>query len=428
MKKLLFILIIISGISLSQTISFDEFVETNKTVLDKKPLLEVKDNLPDDIILTGADIGDFSGDGKNDFALAYKIKNSRNKVIYISLYCDSLSHYIPIFSDALEYFELPIEIAFSIAKNICYVTQKLEEKSWKITGYSFYKNEFSLVDKYITEVKKLNKKFQIGEENYSNYSNLNSFVGYFDLNSIEQFKKTSFYIMPVYDLERNIYKGFKRKIIIDDSWKWKDSSNGNKYGEVFFAKDKDRLILDFRLYKSTLEKLDPNKNNFVEFYFDRSKEKILEKVSAGLIKKIPKFRSTIDENIFNLTFTFNLKQANLFRLESNIGKTYNISYKDKIKFDSDLDSSFHTRISIPIAIFNLPAGEKYLNNFILLNFALKDGNNLFLQNSDGSETDPSSYSRLEFIGNDYYYGLIKNNKFKLLMEQMIENAVVQKND
>ena len=194
LKKILYILILCPVLHLSQTISFDEFIESGKNALNTKALQTVKNSLPDDIIITADDIGDFSGDGKNDFAIAYRYQHSRDKNILVNLYCDSLSSYVQIFSDSLQFYELPIEIAFNISQNVCYITQKLEDKSWKIVGYSFYKNEFKLVDSYVTEVKSISRRFQFGEEDYINYSDLTSFTGYFDLNSIEQFKKTKFLI------------------------------------------------------------------------------------------------------------------------------------------------------------------------------------------------------------------------------------------
>jgi hypothetical protein len=425
LKKILYILILCPVLHLSQTISFDEFIESGKNALNTKALQTVKNSLPDDIIITADDIGDFSGDGKNDFAIAYRYQHSRDKNILVNLYCDSLSSYVQIFSDSLQFYELPIEIAFNISQNVCYITQKLEDKSWKIVGYSFYKNEFKLVDSYVTEVKSISRRFQFGEEDYINYSDLTSFTGYFDLNSIEQFKKTKFLIFPVYDLKRNIYSGYKHKIIIDDSWKWTaDSVSKNNYGSILISKDKDKIIINMDFLKSVLDNINPTEENNIDFYFDRSGKRFIERMTASFGKRVPKFRNAIDDDISHFKISFNLKGSKLPGMEYQLGKNFNYSSKDKIKYEVFPDSINRISLSIPTDVFNLPINNNELGNFISLKLMLRDGSVLNLKSSEGSETDPSSYSRMVFIKDHNYFGVVKNNKFKLLQNKILSNGII----
>ena len=425
-NKLFLLCFLIIGKCFSQSITFNEFIEQTSKSLNLKPLLEVQYSLPEAIIITAADIGDFSGDDKNDFAIAYRLKESRDRKIFVNLYCDSLSSYVPILSDTMEFVDLPIEIAFNISHEVCYITQKLEEKSWKIIGYSFYKNELKLVDQYFTDVKQPNRRLQFGEENYTNYSNFSSFIGYFDLNSIEQFKKTNYFIFPVYDLKRNIYNGYIRKIIINDSWEWrKDSNIVKRFGTISFSKDNDRLIADLKFDKSIIETLDTVKENIIDFYFDRSNERYLEKSPINFGKKIPKFRNSVDEDISHFSIIFKLDGSSPSRLEYQLGKNFNFIYKDKIRYEVFRDSSYNIQISIPINIFNKKYPGKEINNLISLTLYTKQGDVIKLKSSDGSEKDPSSYSKLVIISTDDYFGHILNNKFQLLQHKNLENGIIK---
>jgi hypothetical protein len=425
-KNFLFLLLLLFSETFSQTISFDEFTNLFKKSLNNQSLQTVKETLPEGILITAEDVGDFSGDGKDDFAIAYRLKESRDRTIFVNLYCDSLADYIPVFSDTLEFVDLPIEIAFNISNEVCFITQKLKEKSWKIIGYSFFKNELKLVDLYFTDVQQPNKRLQFGEENYTNYSELLSFIGFFDLNSIEQFKKNNYFIFPVYDLKRNIYTGYKKKISINDTWKWeKDSNMINNYGNISFSRDKEKIIVDLVLNKSFIQKIDPFKENIIDFYFDRSNERYSDKIPINFGKKAPKFRNSIDDNISHFSIIFKMNVPNTSRMEYQLGNEYNFSYKNKIKYDVISDSSYKIKLSIPINIFNKKNPDREINNFVSLTLFSKEGGVLKLKSSDGSETDPSSYSKMVIINKDDYFGNIVNNKFHLLQQKNFLNGIIK---
>jgi hypothetical protein len=409
-----------------QTITFDEFIEQANKSLKVNALIGVQNSLPEEINITAEDIGDFSGDGKNDFAIAYRLKTSRDRTIFVNLYCDSLNSYVLVFSDTLEFVDLPIEIAFNISNKLCFITQKLEERSWKIIGYSFYKNELKLVDLYFTDVKQPNKRFEFGEENYTNFVKLPSFIGYFDLNSIEQFKKSNYFIFPVYDLKRNIYNGYQRKISINNYWEWKKDTNiVDRFGTIVFSREKERLIIDLQFDKSLIERLNTAKENVINFYFDRSNKRYLEKIPGNFVKKAPKFRNTDDEDISHFGIVFKVNSITPPRLEYQLGNNYNFSYKDKIKFNVVSETNYNIQMSVPFGIFNRKNIDGEINNFVSFRLFLNDGTVLDLKSSDGSESDPSSYSKLLIINLGDYFGHIVNNKFQLLQQKSWKNGIIK---
>jgi len=112
-------------------------------------------------------------------------------------------------------------------------------------------------------------------------------------------------------------------------------------------------------------------------------------------------------------------------MEYQLGNEYNFSYKNKIKYDVISDSSYKIKLSIPINIFNKKNPDREINNFVSLTLFSKEGGVLKLKSSDGSETDPSSYSKMVIINKDDYFGNIVNNKFHLLQQKNFLNGIIK---
>ena len=155
-----------------------------------------------------------------------------------------------------------------------------------------------------------------------------------------------------------------------------------------------------------------------------SGERFIERITASFGKRVPKFRNAIDDDISHFKISFNLKSSKLHRMEYQLGKNFNYSSKDKIKYEVFPDSINRISLSIPTDVFNLPINNNELSNFISLKLMLRDGSVLNLKSSEGSETDPSSYSRMVFIKDHNYFGVVKNNKFKLLQNKILSNGII----
>lgn len=418
MKRILLFILLFSGVCLSQTLTFEEVLDVAKGQLNIPALREIRNLFPKDFVVTALDIGDFSGDNKNDFAIAIKPHRS-NRKINIYLFCDSLDNYTLIHSDTMEFVELPIEIGFSISKEVCFVTQKLKDKNWEITGYSFQHNELSIVDHYDTDVKNI-KKFQIGEEVYNNFKTLHSFVGYYDVSTLGDYKKNNFLYHPVYDRRRNLYESYTRSALIDNTWKWdvNDSDLTDIYGSLDLSKENGILITDLRFNEDFLKKIDSSYTNSAQIFFDRSTKRL-----DGIVKKNPKFRESIDQDIASVSLTFKISDMDNAGFSTNMGNNYSKSADESIKLSYIKDKDLICRVRIPISAFNISSKQNEMGVFFQIALKMKNGEKILLTNSNGYSEDPSSYGRILFLEDGEYYGSVDNYRFLELAKKLSTNGL-----
>jgi len=328
MKKLILLLLILSSPIFSQTMTYDDFLDVAKKSLNVAALKELRIILPKDFTVTALDIGDFSGDGKNDFGLAIKPSRS-NRAIYVYLFCDSLGSYALVHSDTLDFVELPIEIGFSISNQTCFLTHKIKDKNWSITGYSYIRNELAVTDHYNTDVRSI-KRNLIGKEVYNNYQTLHSFEGYYDINTLNEIRKSYFLSHPVYERKRNIYNSFVRSSVINESWRWDDADTSVKmeYGRISFSREAGSLIIDLRLHEQFAKTLDSSSLQNISLFFDRTIKR-----SPGYSRRIPEFRDKPDEETGSIDLTWSNIRPDSSELHANWGKSYNHEGKDDIRYE-----------------------------------------------------------------------------------------------
>ncbi|MGE5401824.1 MAG: hypothetical protein ACM3S2_15595 [Ignavibacteriales bacterium] len=422
-KKIIYILLLLTAISYAQTITFDEFLTISKGSLNREALLKIRDIFPKNFVITALDYADFSGDNKNDIAIAIRPLNRHDKKIYVYLFCDSLRNYVMIHADTLEFFELPIEIGFSIAKNVCYITQKLRDRNWAITGYSFKKNELTLVDYYTTDVQNLGRKQEIGTENYDNYSNLQSFVGFYDVVTLNEFKKSTFFYHPVYDKKRNVYPGYGRNITVSDVWKWSDETPNSEthYGSVQFSRDGTDLLLELTLSRSFSSLLDTSSVNEIQLCFDRSTTRLLK--APGQSRKGFRFRESIDEDVARFVMRFRMNQLSGTSIIPNIGKNFINPEAEDLKFSYDYSDDLILRFRVPLQMFNLSKESSEMGVFISAECKLKDGSTVLFRDTNGDYMDPSSYARLVFLEAGQHYGSVDNSKFSEIADKLRANGI-----
>ncbi|MGE5496882.1 MAG: hypothetical protein ACM3Q2_02365 [Syntrophothermus sp.] len=422
MKKVFLILLFISALLPAQSITFDEFLEVSKEHLNTDALKELLPLFPKNFVVTSADIGDFSGDNKNDFAIALKPYRS-NRGINIYLFCDSLSHYSLIYQDTLDFVELPVEIGFSIKQNKCFITHKIKEKNWDITGYTYLKNQLRLVDYYTTDVINV-KKVQLGEEHYQNYEDLKCFWGNYDVNTLGDFKKINYIIHPVYGRNRNIYCDFPKSVNIDNSWLWNiaDSNVTNVFGRIAFSRNGGMLISEITLNEDLAGRIDTSRNSKILICIDRSGSRL-----SDMNRRTPVFREKQDANISTFQTYFNPANPGRAEFEPKWGANFNSSAHQAamdIRREKDLKFS----CAFPFENLKTSANQKELGVFVKLEIYMKSGPPLILTNSNGYAEDPSSYGRLLLIDRGNYYGSIKNPKFRLIMEKLKLNGFGAENE
>lgn len=423
MKRILIsLLFIIYCPVFAQTVTFDEFLDMSREKLKAEKLGEIREYLPASFSITALDFGDFTGDGINDFAMAVSPKGNRDKRIYTYLFVDSLGSYLPVLRDTMHYFELPIEIGFSIVNNACYVTHKINDRSWTITGFTFDRNEYARLDLYKTDTYPLTKKQLIGRENYNNYKDLTATAGYFDLNTLKDFKKSRFFMHPVYSLKRNIYKSYPRRIPLDTKWLWEDSSASySEYGYVQISREGGDLLMDFAISRYVMDRLSTKQSSRISIYFDRSTERL----SSGGNRRSPVFRSGLNDDTGSITAAFTPSVPMTIVPESNFEGNFSSAFAGQVKAET-LPGGNTIRVALPWKLLNLPDSQTSAGLFISVELAFDDATRITLNNSNGSADDPSTYGRLLLIDDGDYYGDVKNEKFGRLFEELFRSGITRR--
>jgi hypothetical protein len=417
-----FLIFLLSENAEGQVISFDELllIATNK--LDVKHLPEIKQYFPDKYSITALDIGDFSGDNKNDFAIGVKPVRKKGRQIYTYMFVDSAGTYIPVKMDTLEYVELPIEVGFAISKNVCYLTHKEDDKQWSITGYSFKNNELFLVDFYHTRVKMKNGN-PIGLESYRNYLNLSSFDGYYNTATLQNIEKTEYLTHPVYSEKRNLYHNYSNSADIDSKWcTMCEDSAVSMHAEVKYSySDTSLLFARIKMPKNINENLKNGKMNSLKLYFSIADDRI---TTVTKRKKIVK-----NDDVSNLgEIEIDFKSLEDFKpvAEYQFGDEFDSREIRKIKISliKNNDDKVIT-VAIPMSLFNCEFPIKSLFNFTQLSLYNNDNKNIILSNSNGNPGKPSTFARLMFISDNDHYGEIVNAKFDILMNDLKYIGIVK---
>ncbi|MCX7929298.1 MAG: hypothetical protein N2663_01040 [Chlorobi bacterium] len=83
------------------------------------------------------DAGDFSGDGNYDLACVVRHRAEKGKRLWVYLFVDVDGYLTHIATKEYRFVELPLEVGVVIRYGICYITEKLQQFNWRITGYRF---------------------------------------------------------------------------------------------------------------------------------------------------------------------------------------------------------------------------------------------------------------------------------------------------
>jgi hypothetical protein len=278
-----------------------------------------------------------------------------------------------------------------------------------------------VVDLYSTDVLPVNKRWQVGEENYNNFVDLTSFNGYFDLNSIEQFKKSKFYVFPVYNKKRNLYKEYKRKIELSNLWNWQDTVVNKRYGKVSFSNSDDKLSLHLTLLNDLIDKFGKTDKIKISCGIDRGLKR-LNDISKSSIKHLS-VRNKPDENISKIDIEILPGNSNRTKYEVKTGKNYSEIMQNDILVNIESEPGWNFNLEIPLKYLNLTENQNELGLYLAIQLSIGD-EEILLTSSSGQINDPSSYSRLIFMNDNQFYGYVENAKLEKLINLLRANAII----
>ncbi|MEK6571527.1 MAG: hypothetical protein AABZ61_09165, partial [Bacteroidota bacterium] len=192
------------------SISFEEFKKRLEGVFDEEQFRDLRYHLPEEFAIWGYDVGDFSGDDELDVALSVRPKDFKEKNVQVFFFVNSEQGFIEASKLTVGYFEIPIEVGFTIEQGICFMTSKERDHHWFITGYTYRKGSFLLVDRFEVGRQLVGPegKAEIGHEIYDNYLTLASRESFFNVANGKLFLAAHYYTFPVYRTERRLLPDF----------------------------------------------------------------------------------------------------------------------------------------------------------------------------------------------------------------------------
>ncbi len=402
LKFLLFITFI--NVSYAQTLNFDQFLEISRDFLEVEKIPAIEQYFPEGYSITALDIGDFSGDSLNDFSIG--LKPFRVNEIIVYFFVQQGEEYENVFTDTLNFIETPLEVGFTIKNNICFLTHKIREKNWEITGYSYEEDNLRVLDYYVTDVYPYKSKRSYGVQVYNNFEGEESFDGFYNVTTLKDIAKYPYVILPAVSWELEREK--KYEIPIDSVWLLTNKSALNgKAGSLEVIRYTKHLKFRFLFLNSFLADMDSLSQQRIFIGLDSNIDRLKEVKKRTLI-----FRESIDSTITMLGMIFNLSTPESIKLE--LSSSPDSDYKSliglKVTYEKEINGDLIYNIYIPNSYLNLTSEIEEIGNFVLMNFKKADGSDIIFSNVKTSPLIPAGYSRLFIRDEKFFHGQYWKNR------------------
>jgi hypothetical protein len=306
MKKVLFFLLFPYTVLIAQvelSISVEQFSQEVGEIFSAAQLTFIQEHLPEQCDIYGYAVGDFSGDYLPDLAISVRTKKLRGKKMKVHYFVSDEEQLLEARWNILEFYDVPIEIGFTIENGVCYTTQKKGNNNWTISGYTYRDGNFFLVDEYESSRKSVRRTggSEIGYETTMNYRTLKTTEHYYHLGTEKSFLSLEYYTYPAYPIERNI-RPFLFYVVCDTATKyciagreyWRGRADAAFESAVFFD---DAFLYFFTwVIDDTVEigSRQWNDCDHVQLWFDLNQA---GKLTGGKSSS-PNFRLSPDSNVF----------------------------------------------------------------------------------------------------------------------------------
>jgi hypothetical protein len=409
------------------SISFDQFSQEAGEIFSSEQLTFIQEHLPEQCDIYGYAVGDFSGDYLPDLAISVRTKKLRGKKMKVYYFVSDEEQLIEARWNILEFYDVPIEIGFTIDNGVCYTTQKKGSNNWAISGYTYRDGNFFMVDLYESSRKPVRGSGspEIGYETTMNYRTLKTTEHYYSLGSEKTFLSTEYYTFPAYPIERNI-RPFLYYVVRDTAAKYCVSGQENLRGRsdagfesaVFF--DDAFLyffawVIDDTVVTGTQQW---NDRDHIQLWFDMNQSgKLLGGKSSS-----PNFRLSPDSSVFMVAIAPTAAEDDPQIVRVNFISDTSLTGADsmpvgmsrrraveeiRVLSDRTIDG-YALRVRIPFEFFG---GSEPLRKPIGFSFVLHDIDGqdstarvTELSTSLFKEWNPSTFGVLRMMCDNNYYG------------------------
>lgn len=402
MLKYLFLFNLIFSCSLySQSgMTFEELKFKVADYFDETLLNDLGKELPNgnNFRIWGWDVGDFSGDGYYDIAIAVRKFGVGNRKVDVYLFCDIEGYLVKVSQFEKDFYEIPLEVGIVIKDNVCYVTQKEKQFHWFIEGYTFDNGNIILVDKFETEKQQNHTK-----ETYKNFIDLKVKEKIINTKNGDVKQEIEFLTIPSYPRGSIVYKGFtnyaelyKVENVIKGSYEWEGIKDLSY--KISSGYDSEFLYFHFDVKDDVLilPSCEDCKGDYVDIWFS-----------------IPKSKDTTLLKLSMYLGDFTEEKAS-FSISSNLELDDELKdYFSKLKVVSiEIDSGYSIKCKIPL---NLIIEDIQKKKDLLFTALVYDYDNEFkpdnvsvMASSKFDEKNSRYFGKIVFINENNWYGKSTN--------------------
>lgn len=416
-------------------ITFDSLSKSIDPYFAPELVQDIRDALPRaQFDVWGYDVGDYSGDGANDFALVIRMRNESRKRMNVYFFVDDEGMLRPIKQFTTDFIELPIEVGVAISQGNVHSTRKIKEFNWEILGYRYRDGVVMMVDRYATE-----RQGNLTYESYRNYQSLEGFERYINAIDTTLVFRTDFLTIPSYSRGRDVSSGYQAnaqvilsKYLLRGSYFW--GGEKDLALNVRSAYDKDYLYFNMYVQDDVVV---PTGLSDVDTTADRL-EIWLDMYSLGdrfrVGRRTRDFRMKTDSNIYAFTIglgDFADQQARV-RISSsnNMDDVQRAAAKTIKAVAIKIDSGYTVKLRVPFALFGfegVPLESEQIESFGM-NVVVHDVDNAYRPDEVTSMTTSQNFDRMKpatfgaivLVPNSQYYGESTNIFLGDLKERLDE--------
>jgi hypothetical protein len=411
------------------SISFEDFKKKLNAVFSEEQFRLLRDHLPKEFEIWGYDVGDFSGDGNLDLAISVKPKDMKENKVQVFFFVNGGSEFIEASTLQVGYFEIPIEVGFTIEHGICFMTNKEKDHHWFITGYTFHNGSFVLVDRFEVGRQSIgvDNHAEIGYEVYDNYQTLASTESFFNVANGKLFLGAHYYTFPAYRTNRKPLPDFVTTLQ-DTSGKYFVSGKENWRGPKDLSFSAKLTYDDSALYcfvnviddSIVFGKPEITDGDCVDLWFDLSATRM--NLSSGAA---PNFRLQPDSNVMAMSISPGDFRANRPRVLLLLRKDPSDLQKQGIRLISVTSTKrpggYVLQVRIPFFLF----GETKPPSFLGFTIDVSDIDSSIgvakkkrIATSQLRDWDPSTFGVVRLIPERESYGEVRNLSIEKLLKRI----------
>jgi hypothetical protein len=411
------------------SITFVEFKKKLERVFSEEQFKNLRSFLPRDFEIWGYDVGDFSGDDELDVAISVKPTDLRGKSVQVYFFINDDPSFIEASRLQVGYFEIPIEVGFTVEHGVCFMTSKQKNHHWFITGYTFRNGNFILVDRF--EVGRqsigLGNDAEIGYETYNNYQTLASRESFFNVANGKLFLGAQYYTLPAYRVRRKLLPDFVTGLE-DTSGKYFAAGKENWRGPADLSFSAS-LVYDDSAFHCLVRVVDDSlvvgsgeatDGDYISLWFDPKASRMNSSPSAAPNFRLQPDSSTMSMSISPGDFKTNRPRVALL-LRKDPGDLQRHGINSISVTSTNRGNGYDVRVRIPFSLFDSAIPSSRLGFTLLVN----DVDNLNgdlrrtrMATSQLREWDPSTFGVLRFIPEHASYGEVRNLSVEGLLQRL----------